>query len=375
MCPPGVDQTERGPQYWHILAPRRQKIYRLSKDRNSYGSNSPREILFNDELSWNAWSKLAMPASPLRTQATQSTRRRKRTHTLSRLESLPTELIELILEDPLLEKSDIIALGLTSETLWEHALQHIEKDCSRTQPSMAGIELACTGTYLTDLPESFEKDGLAKSTVEIHPFGYMCEARKINRGATSKYQTVNDGPEDLWKDAWKPELILTAAISERLAGAMTMELMSRCSGLRGSSPNAPWVLRNLTTQEYVRCRPGPGLTDRRGYIDHPNGFKVRLDDALLLRICWTKVSPWTDKEGLGIYRGSWAGHCFDIVPLDQAGIGKGWKDSTNEILEQAMTVAKKLFNERKIPRGIESLTRACVLSASPPPRKKPRFRV
>lgn len=43
-------------------------------------------------------------------------------------------------------------------------------------------------------------------------------------------------------------------------------------------------------------------------------------------------------------RRSWAGHCFDIVPLEQGGVspvGDGWTDVTDEVVKQAMTVAEK----------------------------------
>lgn len=313
MCP-------RGFQQWHILAPRRRKIHRLATDQSSYGTSSPLEYLFNDKNSWNAWSKLAVHAarSQTRTAPPQTERRavrrslrnnKKRTSWLSKLESLPAELLALIIEEPTLAKSDVIALGFASETLWSHVLQHVEKSCSLTQPSMAGVEIACTGTYLTDLPQSFAKDGLAKSSIEFPQRGYMCEAREFNWAAKRKYDAVDETPEAEWCAAWKAHKgLMVASFSARQAREMSAEFLARCSALRGSSPDALWVLRNLTTREYVRCRPGKGSVEGRGLVDCRHGrAKVRVDDVLLMRICWTRQMAWEDLQELGIFRGDGRG--------------------------------------------------------------------
>jgi hypothetical protein len=345
MCPLDVDQTERGPQRWNILAPRRRKIHRLIKDGTTYGTLDPHEVLFNDKTSWNAWSKLAVQTTPpQRAAAPRSlSRSQRRTSPLSKLESLPSELLASIIEDPTLAKSDIIALGLASETLWAHVLQHVEKECACAQAPMAGVEIACTGTYLRDLPVSFAQNELAKSTVEIWPGGYMCEARKINWAAAGSYDAVDETPEEVWRAAWKAYEGVSAIGPVRLARRMNVEFLARCFVLRGSSPDALWVLRNLTTREYVRCRPGEGPMEMRGCVDCSDGrVKVRVDDVLLLRICWTKLESWDDREELGIYRGPWAGHCFDIVPREQLGRGHGWRDCTDEVLKQARDVTEKM---------------------------------
>jgi hypothetical protein len=354
MCPPGVDQTERGPQKWNILAPRLRKIQKLVTDgRGTYGTCRPTEFLFNDKNSWNAWSKLAVPGTLPHRPSPRSLSRssKKRACALSNLESLPSELLASIIDDSVLEKRDLIALALASETLWAHVLSHVEKECSLTRPSMAGVELACTGSYLTDLPESFAKGDLAKSSVELWLGGYMCEARKINWAALRAYDAVKETPEEAWQFAWKAHAELEN-FPARLARKLGVEFLGRCSALRGSSPDALWVLRNLTTREYVRCRPGEVPMGAKGLVDCEDGkVKVRVDDVLLLRICWSKLDVWEDRQGLGIYRGKWAGHCFDIVPWEKLDGDKGWMDCTDEVLEQAREVAEKM-----LPKGSASLT-------------------
>jgi hypothetical protein len=103
------------------------------------------------------------------------------------------------------------------------------------------------------------------------------------------------------------------------------------------------VLRDLTTKEFVRCRPREGPRGAQGLVDYRDRrFKLKVDGVLLLRICWTKVRDWYDGEKLGIFQRKWAGHCFDILPWERLDGEEGWRDCTNEVVEQAKEVAEKM---------------------------------
>jgi len=338
-------------QEWHILAPRVRKVHRLTMDnRKVHGTSSPTEFLFNNKNSWNAWSKLAIPAAPRRARAPRAlSRRARRPCSLSGLESLPSELLASIIEDSALEKRDLVALALASTTLWAHVLSHVEKECSLAKPPMAGVELACTGTYLVDLPELFAKDDLAKSSVEFQQSRYMCEARTINFAALSAYEAVEETIEEAWRFEWKMHAEFLEEFPVRLAKTLKTGFLGRCDAFRGHGAGSLWVLRNLTTREFVRCRARKGPSGVRGYVDC--GVEVRVDDVLLLRICWTAVGVGGDWEGLGIYRGKWAGHCFDIVPRERLEGVEGWRDCTEEVVEQAKEVAENMR-----PLGMASIT-------------------
>ncbi|KAJ9643368.1 hypothetical protein H2199_004047 [Coniosporium tulheliwenetii] len=223
MSPPCVDVTGWSPQQWQILAPRVRKIHRLRSAMPLYDRRpTPRELLFNDRCSWNAWASLARSAALVH----KPTKPIPRINTASKLESLPTELIASILENSSLERSDIIALGLASETLWLHVLRHVEKDYWLAAAPMAGVEIACTGTYLNDLPESFAKDDLAKRSIEIREVSVMCEARKINWAAIGAYDAVDEDAAEPWLAALKAQDTLTAGIPTSQARKMVVELSS-----------------------------------------------------------------------------------------------------------------------------------------------------
>lgn len=70
--------------------------------------------------------------------------------------------------------------------------------------------------------------------------------------------------------------------------------------------DGPWVLRNMTTREYVRCdvlAPWPhGVSGP--HIGHP-GF----GEVVISHICWSST-PVADTV---IHRGPWAGHWFEIT--------------------------------------------------------------
>lgn len=60
MCPPETEQRCWSPPYWQILAPRLKQCQKLLPD-HEHGMYNLEELLFAQEKSWGAWSKLAKP--------------------------------------------------------------------------------------------------------------------------------------------------------------------------------------------------------------------------------------------------------------------------------------------------------------------------
>ena len=79
-------------------------------------------------------------------------------------------------------------------------------------------------------------------------------------------------------------------------------------------PGRHWVLRNLTTKEYVYAHAFTSLSGGRGEVDSPDAIDIwgyTLGTLVVVNTCWSDDSN-VDVSGLSV-RGRWAGHCFDIV--------------------------------------------------------------
>ena len=260
---------------------------------------------------------------------------------------MPAEILGLVLNDAVLVKLDILALGLSSELLWPHVLHHVRTSCRKGTAIWAGTEIACTSTHLVDLPPSFEKDKLALKSVPHVSLsgGRMVPARRINWAAVGAFRRPDEEPERAWLAAFKAMTGNGCTMPKSFARSSAQkreELISVSSNIKLSCLYAPWRLRNLTTNEFVRCHPRSASPEKRGYVDHPEAPWLRVDDVILMRICWT--SPSGGDTGLDFDHGPWAGHCFDIVKV-QAGepvIPDGWHDVTNEIVAEARKLQEKV---------------------------------
>ena len=129
---------------------------------------------------------------------------------------------------------------------------------------------------------------------------------------------------------------------------MSEDLLFVSSTIGSSPADAPWVLRNLTTKEFVRCLPKADSQGRRGYIDHPDLKGFRVNDILTMRICWTRPYRGDTPPHLNMC-GQWAGHSFDIVALDEnrSALGDAWVDVTDAIVEAARKHLELLSEDLK----------------------------
>ena len=341
MCLPCTEQR------WQIVAPRLRQNHVLVLGTPFYNTS----LLYDECAVWDAWSKLARPAAG--TNQTSLRRKRLSRGPVSRLESLPAELLAMVLSCPELSKDDIICLGMASEIWWSHTIQHIDKHYHRS-PSVgpwAGTEIACTGSYLTKLPPSFNYDNLALNSVSITDRGWMCTARKFNWAALQCFTSPEKDDEQEWRAAFDVHAAHQPDIPKPRLAQMSEELLSVSSTIRSSRVDAPWILRNLITKEFVRCLPTADSQGRRGYVDHPECKGLRLTDILTVRIIWTEPFRSPGFPGLDLC-GRWAGHSFDIVPLDEnpSALGKGWDDVTDAIVKESQKHLEWLEKEIECQR-------------------------
>ncbi|KAI0147907.1 hypothetical protein F4776DRAFT_605037 [Hypoxylon sp. NC0597] len=87
-----------------------------------------------------------------------------------------------------------------------------------------------------------------------------------------------------------------------------------------------WVLRNLTTKEFVR---DDSIALGPEFIRGPAILGIGFGHALMARICWSPSNSTTKRYPSNITRGVWAGHRFEITTLAkhvEATKGEVWVD-------------------------------------------------
>ena len=93
----------------------------------------------------------------------------------------------------------------------------------------------------------------------------------------------------------------------------------------------PWILRNLTTKEFVRSG---AIAPKPEYIHGPITDRVGFGEVVLWRTygaMWNREIP---QKYWDMPKKSWSGHAFDIVPLQshtENTKGEEWKDSSDEV--------------------------------------------
>ncbi len=319
-----MDLTEQSPQHWHIIVPRLRQIYDFSADCHRR-FRTPSDLLFTPSNNWDAWSKLVRPPRFAQCHSAQHYPTPHLIATASIIETIPPEILGLIIAPSALSKSDVVAFGLASPVFWPHVVHHIARACKDSTAPWAGAEIANVGNYLIDLPLAFEKDSLLASSVgPVGTFGFMCTARRLNYAAWRAYEPVGLSQQAQWKAAFDCQ-----------DGAIAKQLKAHFSAAISTIPQVTlteaWALRNLTTKEYIRCRFD--IDTQRAFVE-TELLRVSVEDVLLLRSCWTL----NDKAYYLIERGSWAGHVFDIVLAGEeipAMKQEGWKDITEDVVEDA----------------------------------------
>ena len=302
----------------------------------------------------------------------------KRTESSSPIESLPIEIVDMIIADPCLEPIDIVSLGLSSYSLWIYVLQHIVQKCQKAP--WADTPLLCSGSWTMSLPQAIhdikpELKQQEENFFKLSGDHGACPARNFNWGAISSFTEHSEQHRgSVWVQAFidlsGPSCIPVKGLQglrtslEAVAGLNQAKIPTRglkrlrrsleavINPSKSTVPTA-WTLRNHTTKECVFLKAGH--TYRKNEYDvHVKGMPwLSVDRALLLRICWSCAHVTEDDVFAGydakweqharllaqMKRGKWAGHCFDIVPSARASQAKKeqqeWCDVTSEIIKEA----------------------------------------
>ena len=147
-------------------------------------------MLFRGDNFLNAWNNLARPIYPSTKEPHRIVCCPRHPKPQSRLESLLTELLDKIYDKAQLRRKDALALGLASETLRLHLLRHIEKEVSTTKAQMAGVEIACTGSWIHDLPGPLEDHDWAIPSENVRKYGCIRKFHYLHSKKLHKVELI-----------------------------------------------------------------------------------------------------------------------------------------------------------------------------------------
>ncbi|KAF2681609.1 hypothetical protein K458DRAFT_391571 [Lentithecium fluviatile CBS 122367] len=306
------------------------------------------------EHPWWLWSTLARPVTDLQSVPAYKP---SRNTAPSAIEKLPNELLDEILDYLSEDKKDILALGLSSAILWSLVHYRVQTEYQRSAGIWAGKKVVYLGrsdydTYLGLKGPLFD---------ESQPF----------HTALAKLQYMPRHPRT-------PEMrsVITKSVGQEWAEALASA--RRWNSMRWDSiaesdwksiekdlspsifpQDRVWLLRNLTTCEFIRSDMLQPSAQRKPAVRPSNAGKgigtlslgakmVALFKqgaaALKLRKSNKQVTDWTlsddldqtplmfaqiflvlacysrqvpyDEQCFEFQEGRWAGHAFDIVTLD-----------------------------------------------------------
>lgn len=244
---------------------------------------------------------------------------------------------------------DVFVLGLQSQRLWNVTRRHIYACCAPSCGPWAGKGIICVGEFLepTDYPNVLtesERKELQKEMSEIDDLEKderFHSPTNLHYLADTRYQQVRT-----WQSSRVDSLIHHATSS--LPPYRRSQIWHEFGGYyikRDSYPvDQPWILRNLTTQEYVRSE---AIAIKPEYIHGPKIDGLGFGEVVWSRICWSGDADYAMDCTDNIYRGVWAGHCFDITTLErhkQSSLeGMEWKDISEEVANSVDRIWRNHF--------------------------------
>ncbi|KID84734.1 F-box domain containing protein [Metarhizium guizhouense ARSEF 977] len=101
----------------------------------------------------------------------------------------------------------------------------------------------------------------------------------------------------------------------------------------------PWILRNLTTKEFVRSE---AIAIKPEYIIGPFIEYLDFHEVVVSRACWSSLSPSSAiRDPMRLGRGVWAGHRFDITTLARHNLdpqATEWRDVSEEVANEIASI-------------------------------------
>ncbi|KAG6191473.1 hypothetical protein E4U36_008135 [Claviceps purpurea] len=340
-------------QYWEIAALGRKKV--MIKQYLKLG-----EFLFDPELAQDLERVLAVPVVPSyhdsRPENVKSHHSATDVGTMDgkpgSLSRFPTEIHRLIFEycyDDDLES--VIFLGATNRYFWSIAREYVVRDFMQSLGVWAGQQLITVGDYLKvgDYPPGLfateeDKENLLKRRPEDDDEMDQDEIDQlpVEHRTISLYDRIDcsfeiEAPEAMPRLGDQKSIILGALVEDPCYRTVSNEIHMQRDDFYPR--DEVWILRNLTTHQYVRREP---LELQPGLAHGPFVRGIGFGCVVLSRISWSSDPSVSLKDPTGrIHRGLWAGHRFDITTMtrhEKLTAGQNWTDVTEELVEEVTAI-------------------------------------
>lgn len=257
----------------------------------------------------------------------------------------PTEIHRLIFEhcyDDDLES--VIPLGVTNRYFWSIAREYVVRYFMQFLGVWAGQQLITVGDYVNvdDYPPGLfateeEKENLFKRRPEDD-----VDQPTVGQQPVTLYDRIvnsfePEAPEAITgSGGW--DYFISGALRED-PGYQAVKNEIRMQPDDFYPRDEVWILRNLTTYQYVRREP---LELQPGLAHGPFVRGIGFGCVVLSRISWSSDSSVSLQDPTGrIHRGVWAGHRFDITTMarhEKLTAGQNWTDVTAELVEEVTAI-------------------------------------
>ncbi|KAH6977654.1 hypothetical protein EDB80DRAFT_757397 [Ilyonectria destructans] len=257
---------------------------------------------------------------------------------------LPPEVHQLVF-DHIEFIEDVICLGLASQYFWTFARDHIHAYYMSFLGRWAGKNIVCVGEDVKpgDYPPGLfsveELDTLQQTTTNVLVDDDYIEYVVCNQPFTL-YHFALPSVSNMEKvvDLGAESLRIYSHCRDRAKHQDPAFQARRSEILVTKSTympqDQPWILRNLTTKEFVRSED---IALKPRYIHGPNIDVLGFGEVVLSRICWSTSSSVGMNDTTNISRGLWAGHRFDITTLarhEDDTNGTGWSDVSDGVARE-----------------------------------------
>ncbi|MCJ1474866.1 hypothetical protein MMC13_003526 [Lambiella insularis] len=251
----------------------------------------------------------------------------------------------------------VILLGLTSTYFWNTCRRHVWSYQRLYHGQWSGEKIICVGEHIKPFDHP---PGLFSEHEARHLFSNEFYRARLglekgqNADLHSFASTFDEEPKD-WRLTYMLDLsevygmdwydlVYSVLGNNHRPSDFADMCKPRLSDFYPE--NQSWILRNLTTLEYIRSE---AIALKPEYIRGPFIDYLGFGHVVLSRICWSSNSLSSVEDDVSTMRGIWAGHRFDITTVEKHKQSirnyEEWEDISEEIAQEVARIWESVFGE------------------------------